>query len=164
MNQDIALRSRKDCYTAFAALAGLLLLLAGAGCGSLSGPNSASFASVTIQKKSPEAIAAATSQVFGDDGYRGGMTPSGEMVFEKEASRATSFAREGFVDTYYGGTTINRVRVQLVPLANGSYRLQCKAYMVTGGSDTFFQDEVPISNLRSGHYKLLLSKVKSQLK
>ena len=143
---------------------GLLLALSGAGCGSLSGPGSASFASVTIQNKSPEAISAATAQVFGADGYRGGLTGSGEMVFEKEASRGTSFAREGLVDTYYGGQTINRVRVQIVPLSNGSYRLQCKAYMVTGGSDPFFQNEVPLANVRSGPYELLLNKVSKQLK
>jgi hypothetical protein len=88
----------------------------------------------------------------------------GQMVFEKEASRATSFSREGLVDTYYGAQTINRVRVEIVPLSDGSNRLQCKAFMVTGGSDPFFQNEVPLANLRSGPYKLLLNKVSKQLK
>jgi len=86
------------------------------------------------------------------------------MVFEKETSRATSFSREGLVETYYGAQTINRVRVEIVALSDGSFRLQCKAYMVSGGSDPFFQDEVPLANLRSGPYKLLLHKVSQQLK
>ncbi len=87
------------------------------------------------------------------------------MVFEKEASRMTSFSREGFVNSYYGATTINRVRAELVPLDDaGTFRLQCKAYMVTGGSDPFFQDEVPMTALRSGPYQSLLNKVAKQLK
>ncbi len=86
----------------------LLLALAGSGCRSFSGPGSASFASVTIPNHSEEDIAAATAQVFGADGYRGGKTGPDQMVFEKEASRATTFAREGFVGTHYGAQTINR--------------------------------------------------------
>jgi hypothetical protein len=141
-----------------------LLSFVGAGCHSLSGPGSASFASVTILNHSPEEIAAATAQVFTAKGYRGGMTKSGQLVFEKEASRGTSFAREGLVGAYYGAQTINRVRAEIVPLGSGSYRLQCKAYMVTGGSDPFFQDEVPVTNARSGPYRSLLKKVEKQLK
>jgi hypothetical protein len=141
-----------------------LLVLASAGCGSLSGPGSASFASVTIRNHSAEEIAAATAQVFGADGYRGGVSGPGAMVFEKEASRATTFSREGLVDTHYGAQTINRVRVEIVPLSDGSHRSQCKAFMVTGGSDPFFQNEVPLANVRSGPYKLLLNKVSKQLK
>lgn len=142
----------------------LTLLLAGAGCSSLSEPGSASFASVTLENHSAEEIVAATTQVFGADGYRGGPTGSGQMVFDKEASRGTSFAREGVVGGYYGAQTVNRVRVDLVPLAGGQYRLQCKAFMVTGGSDPFFQDEVPLANIRSGPYQSLLNEVRKQLK
>ncbi len=141
----------------------ILLTLAGAGCGSLSGEGSASFASVTIKNHSAEEIAAATAQVFGADGYRGGITGQGTMVFEKETSRATSFAREGIASGYYGAQTINRVRAEIVPLSGGSYRLQCKAFMVTGGSDPFFQDEVPVTNIRSRPYQSLLNKVAKQL-
>jgi hypothetical protein len=141
----------------------LFLALVSPGCHSVSGPGSASFASVTIQKHSSEEIAAATAQVFGADGYRGGMTGSGQMVFEKEASRGTTFAREGLVATSYGAQTINRVRVEIVPLAGGTYTLQCRAFMVTGGSDPFFQDEVPVTNIRSGPYQSLLNKVAKRL-
>jgi hypothetical protein len=164
MNQDTLTKTSSQRRSTFSALAGLLLVLAGAGCGSLSGPGSASFASVTIKNHSAQEIAAACSQVFGADGYRGGVSGPGQMVFEKEASRATSFSREGLVETYYGAQTINRVRVEIVALSDGSFRLQCKAFMVSGGSDPFFQDEVPLANIRSGPYKLLLNKVSKQLK
>lgn len=149
---------------AFTALFSVALALASTGCRSLSGPGSASFASVTIQNHTAEEIAVATVQVFGADGYRGGQTGPGQLVFEREASRATSFAREGIVNTTYGAQTINRVRVEIVSSGADSYRLQCKAFMVTGGSDPFFQDEVPLGNIRSGPYQSLLNKVAKQLK
>jgi hypothetical protein len=164
MNHDTVIWSSPKRFSAFAALAGLLLLLAGPGCSSLSEPASASFASVTIPNHSAEEIAAATAQVFGADGYRGGTTGPGEMVFEKEASRATTLSREGLVDTYGGARTVNRVRVQIVSLSGASsYRLQCQAYIVRDAGD-LLEDQVPLTNLRSGPYRSLLNKVKKQLK
>ncbi len=141
-----------------------MTLLAITGCRSFSGPGSASFASVTIANHSSQEIAATTAQVFGAEGYRGAATASGELVFEKEASRATTISREGLVGAQSGAQTINRVRVEIVPLSGGNYRLQCKAFMVTGGGDAFFQDEVPLANIRSGPYQSLLNKVAKQLK
>jgi hypothetical protein len=151
-------------FRRLAALLCACLALATPGCRSLSGPGSASFASVVIQNHSPLEIATASAKIFGADGYRGGVTGPGQMVFEKEASRATTFSGEGMVDTYYGAQTINRVRAEIVPLADGSYRLQCKAYVVTGGPDPFFQDEVPLTNIRSAPYQSLLNKVAKELK
>jgi len=141
----------------------LLFALFMAACHSVSGPGSASFASVTIQNHSAAEIAAVAAQVFGADGYRGGMIGPGQLVFEKEASRLTTFAREGIVNTTSGAQTINRVRAEIVPLSGGSFRLQCNAYMVTGGSDPFFQEEDPIAHIRSAPYQSLLNKVASQL-
>ncbi len=142
----------------------LLLAWVGPGCHSASGPGSASFASVTIQNHSAEEIAAATAQVFGADGYRGWPSAAGQMVFEKEASRATTLSRDGLMATQAGARTINRVRAEIVPLSGGVYRLQCEAFMVSGGSDPFFQDEVRLTNLRSAPYQSLLNKVAAQLK
>ena len=144
-------------------LGGLFAVLALTGCGSLSGSGSGGFASVTIPGHSADEIASATAQVFGADGYTGGANVSGKMVFEKAASRGTSFAREGLVNAGYGAQTINRVRVEIVALADNSHRLECKAFMVTGGSDPFFQNEVPLAQARSGPYQSLLDKVKKQL-
>ena len=143
---------------------GCLLLLTGAGCQSLNEPASASFASVTIANHSEVEIAQATAAVFNADGYQGGVSGPSQMIFEKGASQATTLAREGVLATHYGTQTVERVRVTIVPLGDGSQRLQCKAYMVKGGSDPFFQDEVPLANVRSGPYQTLLNKVKQQLK
>ena len=146
------------------ALIGALLALAGAGCNSLSGPGSASFASVTITNHTQEEIATATAQVFGADGYSGRASGSGQMVFQKEASRATTFSREGLVATHEGAQTLNRVRVDIVSLTATSYRVQCQAFVVTGAGDSFFEDDVRLSNLRSAPYRSLLNKVAKALK
>jgi hypothetical protein len=142
----------------------LSVLWVAAGCRTLTQPTTASFASVIIQNHSPEEIVKATAEVFFADGYVGGMTGHGEMTFEKLASRATSFAREGILPTMNGAQVMSRVRVEIVEQNDGAYRIQCRAFKVTGGGDPFFQEEEPIANMRSGPYQVLLSKVKSQLK
>ena len=150
---------------AFLLVFGAGLVLLGPGCGSLSGPGSASFASVTIDHHSEADIVAATQKVFGEEGYSGGGAGlGGSMVFEKEASRATSFSRNGLVATHEGARALMRVKVDLVSLSGDSYRLQCQAYAVSGAGDSFFEDEVRLSNLRSGPYRSLLNKVKEALK
>jgi len=145
------------------ALFPLMTLLACTGCGTTKGPASASFASVIIQNHSEAEIGAATTQVFAADGYRGGPSGPGQMLFEREASRATTLAREGMVGTAYGAQSFIRVRVETVELPGNQYRLQCKAYTVSGGSDPFFQNEVAYANFRSGPWQSLLNKVKKQL-
>ena len=146
------------------ALLGLLLALAAAGCASLDEPASASFASVVIPGRSPEEIAAATEKVFADDGFSGTALGLGGLVFEKEASRARTMSRAGLVGTHDGQRTLIRVRAEIVPLPEGSHRLQCRAYDVTGSGDAFFDDEVALSPLRSGPYRSLLGKVAKALK
>ena len=140
------------------------LLLSGTGCGSLGGPASGSFASVTIQNHSPAEIADATAKVFGADGYMGGPSRAGQLVFQKEASRATTLSQSGLYATHSGARTMNRVRVEIVPLSGGSScRLQCQAYIVRDAG-ALLEDEVRLTNIRSGPYQSLLNKVKKQLK
>ncbi len=85
-------------------------------------------------------------------------------MFQKEASRGASLAYGGVVDTYYGSTTVVRVKAQVVDLGSGSYRLQCKAYMVRRADDSFFEDESPLLNVRSGPYQKLLNEVAQRLR
>ena len=142
----------------------LCLLLSGAGCGSLKGPASSGFASVTIENHSPEEIAGATATVFGADGYMNGPSRSGQLVFQKVASRATTFSQSGLYATQQGAQTVNRVKVEIVPLSGGSsYRVQCQAYIVRDAG-ALLEDEVRLSNIRSAPYQSLLNKVKKQLK
>jgi hypothetical protein len=164
MNHPRTLRSVQPTLAhSWLALLGVLLL-AGAGCQSLNDPASSSFAAVVIANHSEPEIAQATAAVFMADGYQGGASGAGQMTFEKAASQATTLAREGVLATHYGRQTVNRVRVTIVALGANSHRLQCKAYLVKGGSDPFFQDEVPLADARSGPYQALLDKVKGQLK
>jgi hypothetical protein len=146
--------------------ASLLLALAGAGCGTVggSGSGSADFASVTITSHSAEQIVQTTAAVFGTDGFVGGMSGDGQMTFEKAASGLTTLSRDGLVAAQSGARTINRVRVQILTVGGGTYRLQCQAFLVSGGSDPFFQNESALSSLRSGPYQSLLNKVAKQLK
>ncbi len=160
MNYRIAMKALLPRFFVPTAWVALAFALSGTGCGSLNEPASASFASVTIANHSDDEIAAATEKVFAAEGYKGGQTGAGEWTFDKEASRATTIGREGLVAAQDGAKTINRVRVEIISLNSGQYRLQCKAYMVTDGS---LQDKVPIAHVRSGPYQALLNQVQKQL-
>jgi len=127
-------------------------------------PASASFASVMIPGKSSGEICQTAATVFQENGYRVRSLNPAAMVFEKEASRGTSLAYSGAVDTYYGATTVVRVKAELVDLGAGSQRLQCKAYMVRNASDSFFEDESALLNIRSGPYQSILNQVANRLK
>lgn len=162
-NENANARSSKLLFALRApALVAVLLALVGAGCGAFKA-GSASFASVIIKGHSSEEIMRVTAQVFKEDGYAGGSMKGRPMVFQKEASRATTMSREGLANTYYGAQAIDRVVVEIVALSGGQQRLQCQAFVVTGGSDPFFQNEVPLTNVRSGPYRSLLNKVAKQL-
>jgi hypothetical protein len=141
-------------------ISGAILIL---GCRA-SKPDSASFASVNIKGKTPEEICRTTGEVFQEDGYMVGSLDPSNMVFQKEASRGQSLAYGGIADTYYGSTTAVRVRASLVDLGMGTYRLQCKAFMVRKANDSFLQDESPLLNIRSRPYQNLLDKVAKRLK
>jgi hypothetical protein len=127
-------------------------------------PEGASFASVVISGKTPDEICKTTAAVFQEDGYQVGPLTPASMVFQKEGSRGQSLAYGGVVDTYYGSSTVVRVRAQLVDLGASGYRLQCKAYMVRNANDSFFEDESPLLNMRSRPYQNLLDKVAKRLK
>jgi hypothetical protein len=164
MKQPTTPKSLPHRWITFAAVISLWLPLAGTGCRSLSESNAASSASVTIQNQPPDKIALATIQVFTAEGYRPRVGESKQiMLFEKEASRATTLAREGLTDAYYGSVTIYRVKVEIHPLDAGAFRLQCKAFVVRGAGDSFFEEEVPLAQFRSGPYQSLLNKVEKQL-
>src|SRR6516225_7796312 len=117
---------------ALASLAMSLILAAGCATGK---PESASFASVEIKGKTPAEICKTAGEVFQEDGYAVRSLNPGLMVFEKEGTRGQSLAYGGVVDTYYGSSTVVRVRASLADLGLEKYRLQCKAYMVRDAGD-----------------------------
>jgi len=140
-----------------------VMAIAGTGC-HLGQPGSASFAAVVIEQRSPEEIQAAAVQVFQADGYTAHPNGSGQLLFEKEGTRANNLAYNGVVGTHYGAQTLVRVKTEIVALGGGAHRLQCQAYMVRNAGDSFFEDESRLSNLRSGPYQDLLDKVAKRLK
>jgi hypothetical protein len=141
----------------------LLCGLFSTGCSSLGKPASASFASVTISGKSAAEIRDATIAVFQEHGYRVFASSRG-LTFEKEGTKGNSIAYDGFVGSHYGAVTIIRVRAELVNLGNGTQRLQCQTYMVSGAGDSFFEEEHRLANFRSGPYQDLLDEVAKRLK
>jgi hypothetical protein len=146
---------------AFLAALGSLLALAGVGCQTAS---PSSFASVTIQGKPVQQIAAVTTQVFREAGYSGGGLGSSQMVFQKAGSQMTNLAYEGVVGTHYGQKTQVRVKVDIVSVGGGAHRLQCQAYIVRDAGDSFFEEETALTKVRSGPYKSLLKTVAERLK
>lgn len=160
-----------SCSTAFRfrsivarSIACLLIGTGAFGCKSMSGPGSASFASVTIKNHSSEEITRVTAEVFQADGYSVAPSSDGHMVFQKEASRMTTFAYEGLVAAQAGSITLVRVKAELVDLGSSTFRLQCQAYVVRGAGDSFFEEEQRLTNVRSGPYQSLLNKVSKALK
>jgi hypothetical protein len=138
--------------------------LFGTGCRSMSGPGSSSFASVVIPHRSAAEVQAATQQVFGENGYWRGASGPGQMVFETEGSRANTLARDGLAAAQAGARTLVRVRVDLEGLGDGSHRLECQAFMVSGAGDSFFEEEHRLTNIRSRPYQKLLNEVAKRLK
>jgi hypothetical protein len=142
----------------------LLFGLLVCGCSSTSEPGSSSFASVTIAGRTPDQIIQATEQVFREDGFAGGATGKGDLLFQKEGSRMSTLKYEGIWATTGGSVTLYRAKCQIIPLGGDSFRLQCQAFVVRNSGDPFFEDEQRLTNVRSGHYKSLLKKVAERLK
>ena len=83
------------------------------------------------------------------------------MVFEKEGSRWDQIAYGSWVND----TSVwIRVRVSMVPLSDGSFRLQCQAFKVRNKGDPLTEDQVRIGNSQSKPYQALLDKVAERLK
>jgi hypothetical protein len=127
-------------------------------------PEGSSFASVEIAGKTEDEICKTTAAVFKEDGYQISTLTPANMVFQKQGSHGQSLAYGGVVDTYYGATTLVRVRAQVVDLGAKGYRLQCQAYMVRNANDSFFEDESRLTNIRRTPYQNLLDEVAKRLK
>ena len=127
-------------------------------------PGSASFASVIVHNRSLPEVQQATLLVFREDGYAGAPIGADGMIFEKEGTRLNDVAYNGVVGTHYGQRSAIRVKSQIVDLGGNSWRLQCQAFTVRDAGDSFFAEEIPMTNIRSGPYQVLLNKVASRLK
>ncbi len=167
MNRNLASLHPHRCswlrspYPAIALLAWLGLV--GMGCNSTGYKDPAQFASVTISDAVPQAIADAICKVFGADGWFGGVTGRGELTFDQPASKGTTIVHEGLIGASTGAQTVKRVRVEVVAEKEGKHRVQCQAYIVRGGSDPFFSEELAMKKGRAGPYRDLLKRVAQEL-
>jgi hypothetical protein len=160
-NMNLPLKKRPT-PSLFAALTAAAIVVTG--CSSMGKPASASFASVQLSGKSAKEIRDTTTAVFREEGFSVFIADSGQLVFDREGSRANTLARNGLVAAQAGAVTVVRVRADVVELAPATHRLQCQAYMVTDADDAFFEQEDRLANFRSGPYQKLLDEVARRLK
>jgi hypothetical protein len=139
---------------AAAALLGLAGLLAG--CTSLTQPAGAGFASVVIANGTEAQVIEETVRVFTAAGWRADLGPDDEMTFEREGS---TWDHVAYGSNIRDTPVLNRVRARAVPLADGTVRLQCQAYIVRDGGGRNMEDEIRLHLPRSGPYQQLLDKV-----
>ncbi len=158
-------RSSSSCGRGLfsAVLALLCLALVATGC-RLGKPGSASFASVNIEDHTAPQIQEAAGKVFRADGYAAFFGANGQMIFQREGTRANNIGQNGFVGSYYGEQTMIRVVAEIVDLGGNTFRLQCQAYMVRNPGDSMMEDSHPLGNVRRMPYQHLLNKVKSEVK
>jgi hypothetical protein len=131
------------------------------GCKSLDKTATESFASVRIDGHTPEQIRGATAVVFQQDGYTAVEVRKPEMVFEKEGSRWDQIAYGSWVND---ADVWVRVRVSVVPLSGGEFRLQCRAFKVRNKGDPLTEEQVRMRSAQSKPFQVLLDKVSGQLK
>jgi hypothetical protein len=144
-------------------LVSLLVALTGtivAGCKSADQPASGSFASVSIQGHKPEQIRAAAALVFQQEGYTATDVRHPEMIFEKPDSQWERIAQGSWVDER---PFMVRVRVSVVPVADGVFEIRCQAFSVRRKIDASIEQEVRLKKNRSQPYQALLNKVSERL-
>ena len=141
-------------WVASVMLAGLMI--GGAGCSSLSQPQSSSFASVAVSGATSGEIQAAVVAVFGEAGYLQARNEGDVMVFEREGSRLDHIA---YGSSIGDAPVWSRVRASIVPFAGGSLRLQCQAYVVRDYGAGHMEEEIRLLPLRAGPYQKLLERV-----
>ena len=131
------------------------------GCKSLDKTAAESFASVRIDSHTPEQIRGATAVVFRQEGYTAVEVRKPELVFEKEGSLWDQLAYGSWVNDR---DVWIRVRVSLVSLSDGAFRLQCQAFKVRNKGDPLTEDQVRIGNTQRKPFQALMDRVAEQLK
>ena len=109
----------------------LSCILAIIGCSSSDLPASASFASVVLTNGSAKQINDTTIAVFLENGYDDPIIGPQDMIFSKEGTRSDTLAYDGLRAMQQGEIALVRVMTELVELRDGSFRLQCQAYIVS---------------------------------
>lgn len=125
---------------------------------SLDAPASAGFASVKIAGESEATVRAAAIRAFAGEGYALVSEANG-LVFEREGTRRDVLAYGGALDS---APVRIRVHAQIISLAGGVLRLQCRACAVRNPGDSL-EDEIPLPVWRRGPFQDLMDKVSHDL-
>jgi hypothetical protein len=134
--------------------------LAGSGCQSTGDKSAGHFAAVEIRGNTPGQIGAMTGTVFQEHGFKETEPGFDRLVFEKPGSKMNNLAYGGWM----GETPVwVRVKVSVVPIAEASFRLQCRAYLVQDKGSPI-EEEKRIGNMHRGQYQKMLEEVAGRLK
>jgi hypothetical protein len=138
------------------ALTLLFISSAGTGCRSTTESKSSGLASVEIRGNTPGQIRDVTVQVFRDNGYIVVRTEPSKMTFEKKGSKMDDITYGSWLDTIWV-----RVEASIEPVAERTFRLQCRARLLQGRGD--MEEEMRHAYVRSGPYQALLDEVAKRL-
>ena len=127
-------------------------------CESTGKPASGQFASVELQGNTPGQIRDVAVEVFKEHQYVVSRSRPDTMVFEREGTEWDNIA----YGNWMGGAVWVRVKASIVPVSEGTFRLQCNAFMVRdrGGST---EEETKLTSLKSHSYQKLLDEVSQRL-
>ncbi len=141
------------------AATGLASLLC-AGCAATGSSATARFAAVEITGNTPGQIGSVAVQVFHDHGYDAIQTELSSLVFEKRAKGISNLTYGNWADDT---PLFTRVKVEILPAGERTYRLQCQAFMVRDRGSPV-EEEIKLSRLRSHAFQQLLEEIANRLK
>lgn len=129
----------------------------GLGCHSASQTEPAHFASVEIHGNTPGQIRSVATEVFRENGYITARSESETMIFEKKGSKWDNLAYGDWM-----GSVWVRVEASLVPVAEATFRLQCRAYFVEDRGETT-ETDVKMAHLRKRPFQDMLEEIARRL-
>ena len=155
-------RRVRSASTGRAAILRLLLLTCACGwlgtsCRSPAPEDAAHFASVVIHYNTPGQIRKVVSDVFRENGYTAVDVGLPAGLFEKKGSKWDNFAYGDWM-----GSIWIRVQVSVVPVAEATFRLQCRAYYLEDRGETT-EEEVKMAHIPKRPYQEMLNQVAKRL-
>ena len=117
------------------------------------------LASVIIQDRSTNQIAAALTAAFGRHEYKLMRHKDDAMVFEKRGTLMNNLA----YGDWYGGSITDRVGVYQKDLGSGKTLVDCDAWMVQDADDPFFEKPRSMGSGRRSTYQKILDEAEADL-
>jgi hypothetical protein len=114
---------------------------------------------VTLRGHEPLTIRRTVESVFSEEGYVDA-SRRGLWCYERGTSKMGQLLHGGWFDDE---GVRERVKLKLIPLSEGVFRLESEAVMVRDAGDAFFEEETRMTRLKSGPYRKLLEEVEQRL-